>query len=574
MSNTIKGTVATTKTIKGSVYGIYGKDGLSAYELAVKNGFVGTEQEWIASLKGKQGERGEQGIQGIKGDKGEKGDKGDTGNSGVYLGSGEMPEDCNVQIDPTGEPYDMNTYATKDELAEAVAQSKVFFDITENGIISLKAEYRGLSTSSNTPSYSVSDNGVGKAGSLNYLLPELLVIPDKVGDITVTKLADGMFCRNNTVKNIVLPSGITEIPNLCFWRTENLRLLDYTTNNVKITKVGEKAFLRSKIKKLELPYLTEAGEEAFRWMTELEYIDIGNLKTLPAKCFEQDTSLNTIYGGNDITVIPEMCFYVNLNLQNVSFLSSLTSIGNYAFKQCSLDGDWEALASNGCTFGTWATSKQTNVKDYWSSYEVPKTVINPLPITFNQHYSLWANKNIGSSLQPNKNFDDGCVFFASMVAFCGLNSRYDLTTAFDLQTECRRFNALSDFTGDLSQVDTFLTKLGFAFNKYIVNNESEGNVLEAIYNTLLNGGYVLLNIPSSNTEVAGHIVLCYGIEKDTQKLYIADSECFRKGTENSDVPTGFIYASHIKNLIQTTGNNLTKVITLTKAKADETEEVN
>lgn len=83
MSNTIKGTVATTKTIKGSVYGIYGKDGLSAYEVAVKNGFEGTEAEWLKSLQG---------------------------SSGVYLGSGEMPEDCNVQIDPTGEPYDMNTY--------------------------------------------------------------------------------------------------------------------------------------------------------------------------------------------------------------------------------------------------------------------------------------------------------------------------------------------------------------------------------------------------------------------------------------------------------------------------------
>jgi hypothetical protein len=32
-----------------------------------------------------------------------KGAKGDTGNSGVYLGSGDMPSDCNVQIDPNGE---------------------------------------------------------------------------------------------------------------------------------------------------------------------------------------------------------------------------------------------------------------------------------------------------------------------------------------------------------------------------------------------------------------------------------------------------------------------------------------
>ncbi len=35
--------------------------------------------------------------------KGEKGDPGEKGDSGVYIGSGEMPEGYNVQIDPDGE---------------------------------------------------------------------------------------------------------------------------------------------------------------------------------------------------------------------------------------------------------------------------------------------------------------------------------------------------------------------------------------------------------------------------------------------------------------------------------------
>ncbi len=35
--------------------GIDGKDGLSAYEIAVKNGFVGTESEWLDALKGENG---------------------------------------------------------------------------------------------------------------------------------------------------------------------------------------------------------------------------------------------------------------------------------------------------------------------------------------------------------------------------------------------------------------------------------------------------------------------------------------------------------------------------------------
>lgn len=34
------------------------KDGLSAYEVAVKNGFVGSESAWLLSLKGKDGAPG------------------------------------------------------------------------------------------------------------------------------------------------------------------------------------------------------------------------------------------------------------------------------------------------------------------------------------------------------------------------------------------------------------------------------------------------------------------------------------------------------------------------------------
>ena len=56
--------------------GLNGADGLSAYEIAVDNGFSGTEAEWLLSLKGADGTQGAQGIQG------EKGDKGDSGNDG------------------------------------------------------------------------------------------------------------------------------------------------------------------------------------------------------------------------------------------------------------------------------------------------------------------------------------------------------------------------------------------------------------------------------------------------------------------------------------------------------------
>lgn len=48
-----------------------GNPGLSAYELAVKKGYVGTIEQWLLSLKGQQGLKGDIGLRGEKGDKGE-----------------------------------------------------------------------------------------------------------------------------------------------------------------------------------------------------------------------------------------------------------------------------------------------------------------------------------------------------------------------------------------------------------------------------------------------------------------------------------------------------------------------
>ena len=57
-------------------------NGLSAYQIALQNGFQGTEEEWLASLKGEKGDKGDKGDTGLQGAKGEKGDKGDKGDKG------------------------------------------------------------------------------------------------------------------------------------------------------------------------------------------------------------------------------------------------------------------------------------------------------------------------------------------------------------------------------------------------------------------------------------------------------------------------------------------------------------
>lgn len=92
-----------------------GKDGESAYEIALEQGFQGTVSEWMDSLKGTAGPMGPQGNkgadgpqgpvgpQGPKGDQGEPGPKGERGQIGPQGEKGEAgPKGEPGAIGPTG----------------------------------------------------------------------------------------------------------------------------------------------------------------------------------------------------------------------------------------------------------------------------------------------------------------------------------------------------------------------------------------------------------------------------------------------------------------------------------------
>ena len=117
---------------------------LSAYGIAVEHGFSGTEEDWLASLKGDKGDtgapftydmftpeqlaaltgpvgpqgetgpQGVQGVQGVQGEKGDKGDKGDTGETGPKGETGATgAQGPKGEKGDTGDPftYDMFTAA-------------------------------------------------------------------------------------------------------------------------------------------------------------------------------------------------------------------------------------------------------------------------------------------------------------------------------------------------------------------------------------------------------------------------------------------------------------------------------
>ena len=144
--------------------GSRGADGKSAYEVALQNGFTGTEADWLTSLKGQKGDtgapgakgepgekgdRGEPGTPGAKGERGEKGEKGDTGTPGKDGVNGTDGKDGADGFSPTvtvtetstgatitatdkngtttakiqngsGTPVDLSDYVKKTEVAQAI----------------------------------------------------------------------------------------------------------------------------------------------------------------------------------------------------------------------------------------------------------------------------------------------------------------------------------------------------------------------------------------------------------------------------------------------------------------------
>ena len=82
----------TSATLHNGANGEKGTDGKSAYQIAVEQGYQGSESDWLSSLKGDKGDTGERGekgntgdrgLQGVPGEKGEKGDAGVAGKDGT-----------------------------------------------------------------------------------------------------------------------------------------------------------------------------------------------------------------------------------------------------------------------------------------------------------------------------------------------------------------------------------------------------------------------------------------------------------------------------------------------------------
>ena len=127
----------------------------------------------------------------------------------------------------------------------------------------------------------------------------------------ITAINDTLFLGYSSLKNVILPKGITEIKFKTFANSglENIALTDN---------------------------ITTIGSSAFQGCASLTIVTIpNNVTTIEASAFEGCTSLNTITVPNSVTKIEGRAFAHCKSLKSISFPENITKISYSTFEGCS-----------------------------------------------------------------------------------------------------------------------------------------------------------------------------------------------------------------------------------------------
>ncbi len=174
------------------------------------------------------------------------------------------------------------------------------------------------------------------------------VIPDKVGQYTVTSINNEVFKNCGAIQNIVLPHGLVSIGDRAF---QNSTLEGVTFNSNVV--MGKNVFEGCNIISLDLTQVTTIGESAFAKNTNLSKVIFSeNTEVILKNAFNGCSQLTYIYSDKNTSKpalpgglvkkgvsIGESAFQNCTSLKNFSmeFLDDYTGItqfGKYCFKGC------------------------------------------------------------------------------------------------------------------------------------------------------------------------------------------------------------------------------------------------
>ncbi|MBI4856634.1 MAG: leucine-rich repeat protein [Acetobacterium woodii] len=206
------------------------------------------------------------------------------------------------------------------------------------------------------PVFESTNTGVATITKYNGNDPNV-VIPDKIGEVTVTEIGTGAFSGKTSLKTVTIPDTVTSIGANAFYQSgltgvaipeavtsigadafyECLSLTTVTfTGTPNLVTIGDRAFRGCKLNSVVIPNkVTSIGNDAFMQskLTSLTFAADSQLQTIGVTAFYECPGLETVTIPNSVTSINSAAFKQCKNLKNVNFAttSQVNAIASEAF---------------------------------------------------------------------------------------------------------------------------------------------------------------------------------------------------------------------------------------------------
>lgn len=337
--------------------------GKSAYEIAVENGFEGSEEEWLESLKGINGDDGKNGKDGkdalgIKSTEiAPNGHLMITLTDGTVLDAGYVRterEDTSTEAPVlsvnsinllTGDTYIINSdrpvsYKSDNEAAILVAENGFVVAVGAGSatVTATAADGKSSTCIINSVPFEAKLKGDGTYVITGYYgIDPKLVVPDSIKGIAVTEIGDSAFASYNRevdIEELTVPDSIVKI---CGWACSDSPKLEKLTLGKGLREIGTSAFSGcAKLEEVILPEGLEIiGGSAFIECTSLTSIVIPDSVTeLGGSAFDSCSALSSVTFGKSVETIGGWAFFNCDALTEITVPESVTLIDEQAFVKC------------------------------------------------------------------------------------------------------------------------------------------------------------------------------------------------------------------------------------------------
>ncbi len=173
---------------------------------------------------------------------------------------------------------------------------------------------------------------------------ENIVIPEKLGDIPVTRIGNKAFfvdpkqkeraARLKKIKSIVIPEGVTSIGDAAFKGCAGLTSISIPAG---VKSVGDDAFMNCrKLRSITIPDgVTSIGKQVFKNCSGLTSIELPRgIKFIGESAFESCEKLQSLTIPYGVTTVGNWGLSSCKALTSITIPDSVISIGDYAFEEC------------------------------------------------------------------------------------------------------------------------------------------------------------------------------------------------------------------------------------------------